>query len=265
LNKDEDLEKAMGKHYSRHATLIRLHTNPYRGGRSYEEFHPVEAALYQARLVGQTNSEYFKRSRSKVLTYLEPQYQQIVRTCDNLTYFIKWEKRQGGLLEANFQSLKLSCSGSCPSSNLPIWEIDLAVAMELLEDYAQAFSRHLDFKTKARFRLCKHKLDSIFNRRPRERALDQLHAMFEQNDFQDFTAVFKMVCNDLDKQLLEIRKARRELFRWDVSDDLEVEIDIDLQLSRCDEMVNWDVNEPGLTPELNPSLPRSHNVGPAWS
>jgi hypothetical protein len=29
LGKDEDLERAMGKHYSRHATLIKLHTNPY--------------------------------------------------------------------------------------------------------------------------------------------------------------------------------------------------------------------------------------------
>jgi hypothetical protein len=89
--------------------------------------------------------------------------------------------------------------------------------------------------------------------------------MFEQEDFEEFTAVFKMVCDDLDKQYLEIRKARRELFQWDISDDVEVEIDIDLQLSRRDEMVNWDVNEPDLAPALDPSRRRSNKWGPAWS
>jgi hypothetical protein len=210
--------------------------------------------------VDHRNPEYFKSSRAKVLTYLEPQYQQIVKAWDNLTHFIKWEERKGGLLEANPEYPKLSCYGSCS-----LYEINLVVAMDLLEDYVQAFSRELDIRTRARFRLCQHQLDSSFNGLPRERALDQLNAMFKLGDFEDFTAVFKMVCDDLDKQDLKIRKARRELFQWDISDDLEVEIEIDLQMSRCDEMVNWDLNEPELTPALDPSLPRSYNSGPAWS
>jgi hypothetical protein len=261
LGKNEDLETQMGKHYSKHAALTKLHTNPYRGSQYDEELHPVEAALYEARnFVDSWSAEHFKSSRSRILTYLEPQYQQIVRACDNLTCFVKWEKRKDGLLEANPEQPRCSCYGSHNTH-----EFDLAVAMDLLEDYARAFSRQLDFPTKARFRLCKDKLDSSFNRLPRERALDQLNAMFKLGGFEDFTAVFKMVCNDLDKQYLEIRKARRELFQWDISDDVEVEIDIDLQLSRCDEMANWDVNEPDLTPTLDPSAPRSYNSGPDWS
>jgi hypothetical protein len=99
--------------------------------------------------------------------------------------------------------------------------------MDFLEGYVQAFSRELDIRTRARFRLCQHQLDNSFNGLPRERALDQLNAMFKLGDCEDFTAVFKRVCDDLDKQYLEIRKARWESLQWGVSDDLEVEIEID--------------------------------------
>lgn len=82
---------------------------------------------------------------------------------------------------------------------------------------------------------------------PREQGLKKLHKMFESQDFTSFVEVFNFVCDDLDAQYLEIRRARKELFAWDIEIDKGCEID--LGLNRCDEMVDWAVNEPTLFPE----------------
>jgi hypothetical protein len=245
LDGGEGLETAMGKSYSRHARLLKQHTNPYR---RLNRYHPVEAALGKARNhlnYGQTGE--FKKYRSEVLTYLEPQYEQIVNACDNLTYFVKVEKRAGRLFDVNHGHENLPCG------DFSFETYNCAVALDLLEEYANSFTRHLDFRTKAFFRIHQHQLDYVFNQRPREMALQQLKQMFVQCDFEDFKAVFKKACDDLDQQYLEIRMARRELFFWDISEDRGVDIDFDLQLGRCDEMINWDLNEPELSPAVDPS------------
>jgi hypothetical protein len=54
----------------------------------------------------------------------------------------------------------------------------------------------------------------------------------------------------LDAQYLEIGNARKELFAWDISDDKGCEIE--LERYRCDEMVDWSVNEPPLLPQVPP-------------
>ena len=245
LDGSEDLETVVGKNYTRHARLLKQHTNPYR---RLKRYHPVEAALSKARNhlnYGQTGE--FKKYRSEVLTYLEPQYEQIVNACDNLTYFVKEEKMVGRLFDVNHGHENLPCG------DFSFETYNCAVAVDLLEEYANSFKRHLDFRTKAFFRIHQHQLDYVFNQRPREMALQQLKQMFVQWDFEDFKVVFKKACDDLDQQFLEIRKARRELFFYDISDDRGVDTDFDLQLGRCDEMINWDLNEPDLSPELDPS------------
>jgi hypothetical protein len=72
--------------------------------------------------------------------------------------------------------------------------------MDPLEEYAHALKRHLDFRTKARFRIFQRQLVLVLNRRTREMVLRQLQQMFEQDDFEHFKAVFREVRDDLDQQ-----------------------------------------------------------------
>jgi hypothetical protein len=72
LDISEELEAAIGRNYSRHARLITQHTNPYRGGPTCDEHHPVEAALCRARKrLNYGDTRECKKYRSEVLTYLE--------------------------------------------------------------------------------------------------------------------------------------------------------------------------------------------------
>jgi hypothetical protein len=51
-----------------------------------------------------------------------------------------------------------------------------------------------------------------------------------------FLLLFRLAIDDMDKQLLEIRKAWKELFDMDFEDFGH---DIDLELWRCDEIIDW--------------------------
>lgn len=64
--------------------------------------------------------------------------------------------------------------------------------------------------------------------------------------------LFKKLVDDMDRQYLEIRAARKELF----ADDIAIfGVKIDLQKSRCDEMVDWSVDEPDMrTPNKDEEL-----------
>lgn len=89
----------------------------------------------------------------------------------------------GGFFEVNPPHEKL------PSRSSSYDRYDFALAVDLLEEYAQAFPRHLDFRTKANFRIYQHQLDYVFNRRLREMGLHQLNQMFlllDQYDIEDF-------------------------------------------------------------------------------
>lgn len=48
-----------------------------------------------------------------------------------------------------------------------------------------------------------------------------------------------------DMQYLEILQARKKLFKFD---GFEPECDIDLKLSRSEEMIDWNTNEQDFTP-----------------
>lgn len=59
--------------------------------------------------------------------------------------------------------------------------------------------------------------------------------------FCDFRRMFKTALDDMDLQYLEIRQARKALFDYDGAGDSHF---IDLELERCDEMIDWSVCEP---------------------
>jgi hypothetical protein len=76
----------------------------------------------------------------------------------------------------------------------------------------------------------------------REIWLQQLDQFLEAREaFQEkkFLQIYKLVVDDMDRQYLSMRKARKQLY--DCDDNLFDRID--LETWRSDEMINWNVDE----------------------
>ncbi|PMD18626.1 hypothetical protein NA56DRAFT_726726, partial [Hyaloscypha hepaticicola] len=256
----KSIEQCFGPGYKHPDEMIRAHKNPFKKDHKASQDHPVEQALYKANectsyKLNQRKSWYkgrasraFRKQRARVLNFLEPQYKQIVDASIHLNLFIKEEKVPGGLFDAEADQGK--------SLRHPDKIEVMSLGLVFLDEYAKSFQRHSPPAFRANLLRQSRYWEKLRKEMPREQGWRKLHEMFESQDATSFVEVFKFVCDDLDAQYLEIRKARRELFAWDIEDDKGCEID--LKLNRCDEMVDWTVNEPILFPER----PRVHCLYP---
>lgn len=122
----------------------------------------------------------------------------------------------------------------------------MSLGLVFLDEYANSFNRHCPPEIRSNVIRYGYYWEDVTRALPRDLGLKQLHVMFEHQDFTSFVDVFKYVCDNLDKQYLVIRKARKELFAWDISGERGCVINLDL--NRCDELVDWTVNEPALLP-----------------
>lgn len=131
---------------------------------------------------------------------------------------------------------------------LGVLKSTFAAALMLVEDYTKAFERDMPSTMRVRTRLMQPDLDNAFWTSSRGRALDDLTKLFQSSDHggREFTETFKDLVYDLDCQYLEIRSARKKLFDHDTED---TGCDIDPESWRCDEHINWLVNEPTLFPK----------------
>ena len=77
--------------------------------------------------------------------------------------------------------------------------------------------------------------------------LDQLRLVtgdttwFERSDLESFFKCYRQAVDELDAHFLQIRKTRKAIFDYDLNDP---GCEIDLGFGRCDEMIDWIVNEP---------------------
>ncbi len=172
-----------------------------------------------------------------MLSFLDPQYKQTVDASSLLNLFIKEKKVPGDLFDANREQGE--------PLEYPDKSEVMSLGLVFLDDYAKSFQRHSPPEFRAKIIRESQFWEKVRKELPREQGLRKLYAMFESQDFSSFVEVFKFVCDDLDSQYLEIRRARKELFVGDIEDGRGCEID--LELSRCDEMVDWTVNEPNLS------------------
>jgi hypothetical protein len=254
LDPQKRFEQYLGSDYKHFVETYDAHKNPFEKPQNGDQDHPVEQALCKAnqsawRISNPESSDYeaiaamnFGEQRAMVLNFLDPQYKQIVDASNHLNMFIKEEKVPGGLFDANADRGK---SFKHPDNS----EV-MSLGLVFLDEYAKSFQRHSPPEFRAKIIRQSQVWAKDREELPREQGLTRLHQMFESQDFTSFVEVFRFVCDDLDAQYLEIRKARRELFAWDIEDDKGCEID--LELNRCDEMVDWAVNEPVVFPQRLP-------------
>jgi hypothetical protein len=157
----------------------------------------------------------------------------------SLLGFIKDEKKAGSLLDQR------PPDGSDSNPRYSVYAVN---GVEILEDLAIAFKRHDTPSVRTETRQNQCKLDQLHQILERETILRNLSSALEQDDFQHFAKWFKIVASDMDAQYLKIRELRKELFKWDVLNQRDS--DIDLELTRCDEPIDWSVKEPEMGPHL---------------
>lgn len=193
--------------------------------------HPVERGLTYARVLSSSayNPRAFKLERAKIVYYLEPQYQRAKLACFTITEFIKSQKRKDGMLSPQM---------SREWHNLII----AAEAILLLEKYHKAFQRDFPYTDQIRHQAHRQKDTSFYNNLPRNVLMRQATDAFDGMNWAFFISCFKRLVDDLDKQFMEMRKARKTLFEDDKS--LDIGCDIELDSTLCTEMVDWTKDEP---------------------
>ncbi|KAN0098368.1 hypothetical protein V8E51_014031 [Hyaloscypha variabilis] len=215
----------------------------------YKQFalHPVEGGLCDASFATQSNDvSAFRRARRAVLDYLELQYQRIVHVSRAVAEFVKALKTEG----MDFSPKAEITHGS--NSYL------LATCLLFLEDYAKSFVRDVPPYIRVKIRRQQLRFDLIYAPLEREvlmkkKLSDALNLDILRIRPMPWKNWFKAAVDDMDKQYLRIRKFRKELFEFDPACDQDRGCGIDLELWRCDEMVDWTVNEPVLNPHSLPT------------
>jgi hypothetical protein len=216
--------------------------NPYL---QMKRFHPVEEALMQASVASEDNDgDLFRMARAAVVEYLEAQYQRMSDAALQVMEFVKAMKMAGSLFSA---SAKINGY----TAYHPIWVQGLVLLLE----YAWSFERDVPSYIRHYVLARKSHLEYGHSIMKREKLVEHLvggleHPLSFRYTYK-YVEWFKEALDDMDKQYLEIRAARRALFDYDIK---EPGCNIDLELWRCDEMINWEVNEPMLCPEFDPSL-----------
>ncbi|KAF4625446.1 hypothetical protein G7Y89_g12724 [Cudoniella acicularis] len=226
--------------------------------------HPVEAGIHLAiKHSSDLKSIGFLEARRKALEYLEPQYQRIAEAASKLTAFIKAHKIENHLFDSNSKEPFETHQGRLHRGQQTLFDKHFVEAMVLLEDYAAAFTRDVPHGTRINIRQVQRTFDHCYANKHREVLLRRLNDMLEDEPNQEpfdaerrrkialFTESFRHAVDDMDEQYLQIREARKRLFEFGA--DENVGYSIDLELSRCDEKINWNVNEPEMFPNYLPS------------
>lgn len=203
--------------------------------------HPVEDAIELATIASdEEHLQELKANRKRVLDYLEPQYQRVMKASTSLISFIKEHKRDNlDLFDPNFVSSKCE--------DRAIFRVACIKGYLLLRECVESFRRDIPFSTKENIALNAHDFKIKYKSLPRDIGIKRLKYLIEQQDFDFdvFIKVFKEVVDDMERQYREIRSARRKLFEFDTLNRRGC--DIDEELWRYDGEIDWTVTEPNFS------------------
>ncbi|KAH8790697.1 hypothetical protein BGZ57DRAFT_923210 [Hyaloscypha finlandica] len=213
-------------------------------------FHTVEDMLEHASFASETgDKKNFKAARQAVLEYLEPQYLRMLAASAAVAEFIKAEKRHGGLFQADLQAADCALHRS----------EEFGEAFILLQDYNESLKRDLTRETRIEIAIRHLEWEQAYAADDRKFILERLGGLVESRRSVDnllFIRYFKHCVDYFDLQYLSVREARKAVFADDpVGKILPLGKCFDdwAQPWRCDQHVNWTVNEPDLGPWGNPN------------
>lgn len=203
--------------------------NPFTG---LETHHHVERFLKKAHHESRSQqSTTFRNHREAILKYLEPQYKRVVNTYKAFTEFIEKQKTEDGLLDVRLED----------NEELEWTRNVFEDALKIVEQHARSFDRDLDNDTSRMVRLLSHGRISSDHMR-REKAIVKMDSIQRLNNFgemyyDEFIHCFRIAVDDMVEQYLDIRKARKALFDFDVQVGIKPPIEVDDDLS--DLPIDW--------------------------
>jgi hypothetical protein len=132
-------------------------------------------------------------------------------------------------------------------------ESQIAECLVHLEDYNDALRRssnNMPFDLRVHRKRHQQLFQEHYGTLPAESAIGQLNENITATSRRRFFELFRVAFDDLDRQYLEIVRARKQLYKWDTLNEPGCGIWAD-DTSLCSEIVNWDVLEPELGPKNN--------------
>ncbi|TEY53585.1 hypothetical protein BOTCAL_0244g00130 [Botryotinia calthae] len=110
-------------------------------------------------------------------------------------------------------------------------------ALMLLEKYADSFARVPSRRWSVQFR--KYDPASLKDFLPRAKLIKNIKEAYKYREYNDFVQGFKEAVDDMDGQLVEIRKASQRLFEYGNDEETERVIRMDYRKFKA---INWNVN-----------------------
>lgn len=173
--------------------------------------HMVEDRLRDAMEASEgQDSVAFKSHRKVIINYLDPQYRRIVSAMNKLHQFIQSQKTSLGFFDPDV-------------SDSDYLELICEQALEALEDTTESFRRDISSRMKLQLRKPETRATKYrfkYDDLPRERCIAQLATMFDHSaddmlPVNEFIEIFKLAADDMQKQYMEIRQARKNLYSAD--------------------------------------------------
>lgn len=183
----------------------------------------------QAARAKKNDAAAFKLARKAVFSYLEPQYQSIAEAANIISVHLKSSR----LEPKSFKDFGLE--GLSASEHMR--------TLMLVEDYVEAFVRDVPEHTRLLIRKMKEAFDLKYSAMERDMLLSHIQEKVRKGIFnkkpEAFIESIKTLIDNLDTQYLAIREARKAIFDHDAVEDCDCDRDIDLELWRCNEMMDW--------------------------
>ncbi|EHK97142.1 hypothetical protein M7I_7154 [Glarea lozoyensis 74030] len=221
--------------------------------------HPVEQAMKRANMASyEDDLASFKRQRSRVVHFLEDQYQREVKTWTKLCQFIQGYDLNAHTFFEEYpdDAYQRRTPGFKPDDHF--WSLeernDCApeIAITYLRDCVDAFKRDMSSELKNTIRLHEYSLkkknksdDEQTTAKKRQsleckrtRLMESLTRAYDDFDVAALRSNFKEVVDGLEEEFRRVRRARKALLTSDVLDKPEVDLGEDED--EVDDRIDWD-------------------------
>ncbi|THV46543.1 hypothetical protein BGAL_0378g00010 [Botrytis galanthina] len=254
-------------------------SNPFGPQDNNYKSHPVNRHLSNvATAVRRHDIVALRSNRKAVIEYLEPQYTRILSQVKKFREYTEKQNRKFGIwqevsilekkiLDQRAGGLSALNRPSNPHPEKRTKSIDLSEALVVLEEYAASFARDIPLETRRQIALIRYEYYGHYEIMEREVAMRKLQEMVVEmsQPFEDAAVEFKKLymraANDMQRQFLEIRRARRRLVEDDgVRGRREFPVDFSMGLE--DGEIDWCVSNDVL--ELPESIFRNERNQAGW-
>ncbi|KAF7922035.1 uncharacterized protein EAE98_008246 [Botrytis deweyae] len=236
-------------------------SNPFGPQDTYRS-HPVNRHLsIAAAAVRRHDIVALRNNRKAVIEYLEPQYTRILAHVKKFREYTEKQNKKFGIWKgvsileekmlerARGDSALNRSSKSHPEKRTK--SIDFSEALVVLEEYAESFTRDIPLETRRQIALIRYEYYGHYEVMEREVAIRKLQEMvvempqpFEEAAVE-FRKLYVLAANDMQRQFLEIRRARRRLIEDD-SVRGKREFPVDFSMGLEDGEIDWCVWDDGL-------------------